>query len=297
MNTKQWRVSYLFLALSLLGPIHAPAQAGSEVTASITGKALFSFTMDYFFIQTDRYVYKIRKAGLSEELQAKLERASLQSELVQVPIPRAAIDFLWPANFDRAPDRRPIEFQKLASDLKSEVKTGDGQVKLTGTIALSFSEGFFLVEVNKAVYQIRKSALTEAQVKQIAGTGVGERVSTTVPVSAIDLSWSFSDSPDRRVAAAEIPDEAKVNHGEVSLKGTVLYSFNDPMILIQSDDVIYQMDRDSVKTGTPDALNRPGTKIKLTAPVEAVQFMWSTRGEQIQFSQLGSELGGHLPFH
>lgn len=285
MDTTRLKVFGVFLGLSLMWPSYALAHAATNSSVLLNGNALFSFTTEHFFLQTDRYVYKIRKDVLPSQLIDRLDEASLQNELVHVSIPRSAIVFLWPAKLEKSRGSGERDFTKLAKDLKSSVQTKNGQVTLTGSIALSFSEGSFLVEVDSAVYQIKKSALTSTQLLQLSGIGIGGRVTATVPQNAIELSWSFRQQPNRKRVTIQIPDGVRTSEGEVLVSGTVLYSFNDPLVLIQSDEVIYQMDRSLLTTQTPDALNVPGSKIQVTAPIAAVQFAWSVVGGDVTFGQ------------
>jgi hypothetical protein len=46
----------------------------------VNGKALYSFTPNHFMLQTDKYIYKVTKEGLSAATRAILDESSMQNK-------------------------------------------------------------------------------------------------------------------------------------------------------------------------------------------------------------------------
>jgi hypothetical protein len=174
--------------------------------------------------------------------------------------------------------------------MSSEAGAHKGQVSLRGNTAFSFSEAFFLIQVNDGVYQIRKSALSSEQIEHLTKAGAGGEVDISIPTKAVDLAWSFKQPVIRKTASVENTDKVKMGKSEVGLIGTVLYSFDEPLVLVQSNDVIYQIQRKMISTATPAAFDNPGSKVQLTTPIEAVQFVWSGDVKNVEFKRAPASL-------
>ncbi len=262
------------------------AKMNSTDSVKLTGTALFSFTADYYMLQTDRYIYKIAKQSLAPDLRVIFDSASEQGKRLSLDLPRSSIAYLWP--------RQPYEqkndglktHNKIASQLVGEAKKNHGQVSLKGNVAYSFLPDSILVQVGDSVYQVSKSALEASQISQLENVGNGARVEINIPEKAVSLVWSYKQNPVRKVASAELGDSASLRGSNLVIKGTVIYSFNQSQVLVQSNDTFYQIQKRFVVTKTPNALDNPGSKVRLFAPIEAVEFAWSTNTKNFEMGRL-----------
>lgn len=274
------RVGALFLTLASMHQSQA-----DSASVQLDGRALISFTTEHIFLQTDRYIYKLGKRELPAGLRVELEKATVQNAVVSVTVPRAAIESLWPAT-PREPQAGG-RHAALAKKPPSDVRASNGRVTLRGANVFSFTEDFSHIEAGGSIYQIRKAALTPELSHYFAKLGMGERVEVTVPQNAVDMSWRYQPAPPRRVAAVAEPDEVTIGDKEVEVRGTVLFSFDDSFALIQSKGAIYQVEKKRVVTDTPKALDNPGSTVVVKAPIEALQFVWSSGGVDMAFNEYG----------
>lgn len=241
----------------------------------LQGKSLFSFTPDHFILQSDKYFYKISKNGLSVDLVAKLEKSALNNENITVQIPNKKIDYIWPAVFSGSGAKSTAVYATTAAELAAEVTENNGRVQLKGNLILSFSEPYYLIQVNNSIYQLKKSALSNTQIKELQKINLGGRINLSVSQSAVSYTWNFKQDVSRNIASLEEPDEILTNKSYMTLKGTVLYSVNEPIVIIQSSNVVYHIKRKGIVTKNPKLLDVHGSKIQLIVPINEVEFFWT----------------------
>lgn len=239
-------------------------QAAGDI--QIQGKSLFTFTSDHFVIQSDKYFYKVSKIGLPPATQFKLENSTGNGELISVDIPRSKIEYSWP-NLHSAYDGRFAAAQE-------EPKAEDGQIILNGSLQLSFSDEYFFIQAQDSVYQVKKSALSEKQIRSLLQTNTNTRIIIAIPHEAIQGAWSFKQNLSRNIASVDVPDSFEVVNSILTLNGIILYSANDGFVTVQSGARIYQLKRIGISTKQPELLNVPGSKVYLTLPVANIEAHW-----------------------
>lgn len=267
-------ITKVVFSVIVLSNVQTYCEEVSSDNIRISGRTLSTFAEDSFVLETDKYNYKIEKTILSKEVVRMLERASGQSKLVQVEIPRKAIQYIWPSRKVNVSDSDTRKYSQFTQRLAVEAKENKGLVSLKGTSVYSFSEPYFLVEVGQSIYQLKKSSLSKEQRSLLDAVYPGDRVEIAVKKSAVGLSWNFKQSVARGVASAQPMDEVKYFGSSIQVKGTLLHSFDDPFVLVQSQDAIYQIRRNEISTLVPKALDRPGSSVQLQAPVRAVELIW-----------------------
>ena len=94
MKTKA--IPTVLILICLLWTGFVEASVGSSDSVKLTGTALFSFTSDYYMLQTDRYIYKIAKQSLAPDLRVIFDSASEQGKRLSLDLPRSSIAYLWP---------------------------------------------------------------------------------------------------------------------------------------------------------------------------------------------------------
>ncbi len=260
----------LVIGILLASLSGAAAQALDRVTLS--GLALYSFSATHFLVQSERYVYKVKKSELSDVERVMIDQASEQNLMVRIAVNRRAIEFLWPVNpYER--QEKAVSQSKLAKKILNEANSRAGKITLKGTTVLSFSDPFVLVQVNDKIYRVGKAALSAQTNKAINEQGLGARVALTVPLSSVDLVWSNEVS--RGPASVEKSlDEVEVVATGLHLKGTVLSSFSEPETVIQAKGVFFQLKKKQISTNDRKKLEAPGSAIELTVPMAGVEFLW-----------------------
>lgn len=255
------------------------AEERSELV-QLAGKSLFSFTQDHFIIETDRYFYKITKKGLSTAMLSKLENATINNESIALKISSRHIEYVWPTVALGTSccwnGKSKTDYNATAEEIVAKVAESNGRIRLNGNLVLSLSEPYYLIQVKDAVYQLKKSALTNEQTKELNKVSLGSQISISVHQSAVNYSWNLKQNVSRNIASVEERDELSLNKSFMRLKGTVLYSANEPIVIVQSKDMVYHLKRKGILTKNPKLLDVNGSKIQLIVPVNDIEFFWST---------------------
>lgn len=262
---------------------------GTPDNIPLKGRSLFSFAPDYFLVQTERYIFKIKRANLPPNSQFLLENASTQGNVIQVNVPRRSVEFLWPTRPYNNLEDTAQKYHAMTTRLGSQARLHDGRLILNGQSKLSFSGEYYLVEVDDAIYQLKKAALLPGQSTRLEQIGPGGRVDIVVPREALQSAWSLKTEPGPQLQR-QLNDEIAISEKVIKIRGTVLYSFNDPLVLVQSRGYIFQIRKNRIATKTPQLLDIPGSKIRLSAPIEAIEFSWFTEPDDLKLKRLPSSL-------
>lgn len=242
------------------------ASSASAEDLQIHGKSLFTFSGKHFVIQSEKAFFQIEKRGLPPATLSKLENSTISSETIAVNIPRSKIQYIWP-NLNSVP-------ANSVAAIAEEPTAEDGRTVLRGSLQLSFSEGHFLVLDQKSIYQIAKSALSENEIEKFTKAGPGTSIVIAVPEAAILGSWSFKQSPARKLASLEEPDAFEVRNSILTMSGTILYSADSQFVIVQSGPTVYRLRRNGIATKRPDLLDLNGSRVSLTVAVANIAAYW-----------------------
>lgn len=250
-----------------------------EENIELKGISLFSFTPSHYILQGDKYVYKINKSALSSTLQEKMENSSANGKYMVITIPKASVEYLW-----MSPEQNTTNYKKMIQKINQEAKEHKGQLTLVGKVAFSFADDFYLIQVNEDVYQIKKANLGKDVHDLIARAGVGGQVNIVLPSQSVNLVWSYRVAPARSTASVtRFEDKAILKNENLEIKGTVLLSQDEPLVLIQSENTLFQLERAKLSSEYKKYLDNPGSRIEISAPIAAVKFVWEYAPGELVF--------------
>lgn len=257
------------------------ANAANRSEIQMTGRSFFSFSPEAIIFQTQDYAYKINAHRISPTVRDDLNTAAIQGKTVQILVPQSALEFAWPTVGKSSADSHTA-LNLLSKELRSEAHLKDGFIFLTGASALSLSDRFALIQIGTSIYRLNKADLTSSQIDEVERAGPGDRLQIQVPLKALDLAWTMrrEEQVPGRVGGTE--DKVSMSSGDVFVRGTLLYSFRDPQVLVQSRNAIFQFKRFAVTTPHPGDLDHPGERIEVHAPVSAIEFVWPADGEHFE---------------
>lgn len=261
----------VFLCSVLLFKQDANAEKSERI--QLYGKPLFSFTQDHFIIETDKAYYKIAKKDLPANLLTKLEKSLINNKQIEFEIAQNKIEYSWPVA-----NTMTTAAQDVVSNEPSVVKDAKtGQLTLNGSFVSSFADGEYLIQANDAIYQLKKSDLSDSQVQALNKLSQGEDVHVSIPQEAVHYLWSFKPQASRMIASIasiEEPDATFKNKSYTELTGTILYSANPATVAVQSKNSIYHLKKQSIVTEKPSLLNVHSSKVKLIIPNQDIEFSW-----------------------
>lgn len=191
-------------------------------------------------------------------------------ESIELLVDRKAINKVWSIYPTKLSTPLGVEPALAAEDTKG------GMVHIRGRQVWSFEEPFVLVEVDKVVYKIRRSSLTEETKNQVSKNG--QIVNLAVPRAAIEMAWSFhsdtKNSLSREVALSKPEEGVQPQNGNLKLTGQVVFSFEDAYTIIEANDTYYKVERSRIRQ--PAAL-AVGSHIEVEAPPQAIVLVWSSQ--------------------
>ena len=282
------------LILSIVSIFFVGLVGGHECVGAefveLSGKPLFSFTPKHYIFQTGPYIYKINKENLSARAARVLEAASIQGKDITLSLPRRSIEYAWPNQSVGLAETASDTFKNMAARLSHHARTHGGDIELRGKQVYSFSEAFFLVQVGDAVYQIKKAALEVRQFSLFSETAPGGNIELTVPQAAVNLVWNFKQSGVKNTSSVRHEDKVNMGGTSIALTGIVLCSFDEPLVLVQSEGVIYKIRKNQITTSDRRILDSPGARIELKAPIEAIEFAWSVEPSNLEIKRVVSGL-------
>lgn len=273
------KIKSLLTALTSWVIISLPIVEASD-SLLLTGRALYSFSTEYALIATESHIYKILKSNISEEDLAQINHSSIQNNTISINVPKSSIEFLWPYR-PQLGEEAAEKFNASSSALLIEAKANDGEVALNGKTTLSFSEPFFLVQSENQVFRIAKSKLSKNQYNSIANTGLGNRLSIAIPKESVQLAWSIQEPNTQNQKSLHQEEIYSIEKKTINVTGIVLLSFDEPLVLIQSKDMIFQFNRENIQADIPSHLNIPGAMVKIRAPLSALKFVWPSGADEI----------------
>lgn len=282
MKTIMNNMTVIMLLMTIVSVSYSKTES---VIVQLEGKSLFSFTQEHFIFQTDKYFYKISKKGLPAEKIKKFENATISNANIKMTISSHQINQVWPVatpgNSCCWSGISKTDYNSTVNELVTGITENSGKINLVGKLTLSFSEPYYLIQVNDEIFQINKSVLTKIQQDELNTKIFGSQVSLSIPKQAISYSWSFKQEVSRNIASADEEDEILLNKSFMNLKGTVLYSANEPVVIIQSKNMFYQIKRAGILMKNPQSLDVNGSKVQLIVPVKDIDFFWSTNKVRI----------------
>lgn len=269
-------MKYRLLVICLVSIVGFSADSKNSDQALIAGVAIHTFEDSHYVIQTDRYFFRVEKSKLTPDVRTELDRAVQESRWRGFAIPHQAISDAWPVS--PSPDDAAVRFSKTNSTRRQDhiIRQGD-QVEIAGTVAISFQASHYIFLSNGKLYLILKSALSEKENKQFEKLSIGEPAELSIPAKSLRYAGRFSVPVDStRVADIARPEGASTNHGHLTISGVVLLSFSDPLVLVRANQIYFQLKRAMIEDPVSGNLNRPGSFVKVRAPIEAVDFVWAT---------------------
>lgn len=271
---------YRLAIVTTLGFLATPASSSGQHVL-LKGKALFSFSTEDLFIQTEKYIYRVTKASLPESTSAELEMAALDGQKIAVKVPLNGIRFSWVSPTSHE-SRQRNEHQKKSRQ-EQRVTGKDGVLHVQGVRLLSFSDDSFLIGVNQNIYQISKREVPVDSLTLIDKTEIGEQVDLLFPQNAIINAWSY-ELPERQDSRglpqlSAKPAIAQEQRGQrLVIRGTLLSSFENNAVLVETERSIYSLERSKLDVRTPKALDVIGASIEVSLPIEAIHYTW-TKGD------------------
>lgn len=246
----------------------------------LKGKILFSFTPNHFVLQTDSSLYTISKSKLSLMLKTRLEEFSLQNKYISIKLPKKSVEFSWSG--------RPYKLEEVMANIRckstpalvEKASIRNGKLELSGVTALSFSDNYYLVNARKRFYQIKKSLLSQMQNTQFIKAGIGGNVEISLIKNAVEASWSYQQSKLQKYYEPFI-DDIRYRNNQLFIKGTLLLSYNEPTLVVQSGNEIFHLIRIKARTANPKSFDNPGSRINLVAPILSVQYHWQIEKDDI----------------
>lgn len=277
---------FLFLLITLVASLITISSDANMNKLVLKGRSLYSFSENQFMFLTETYVYKIEKSKLTALEVDALDRSAVNGNAMTVTIPRESVSYLWPNRPYMAAEAKSKKLVEKLAELRRSAVKGRGEFSLEGQSLYSFSEAFALIQVGDMVYQIKKSDLDAKQQDTISA--IGSTVYLAIPEKAVKLSWTISPKivEVRSPASVITCERVKFNKsGFVELTGTLLCSFDEPHVLVQSQGHIFQLRRKEVKNLSGSDLESPGALVKIVAPARAVEFVWSANLDDYKFYQ------------
>lgn len=245
--------------------------AGDRVT--LTGRALYSFSPDYFLLVTENVVYQISAPSLSERDLKVVNYSSIQNKLISINIPLSSIELSWPYEPQVSVEESRRIGLRVEGNIK-EMEVKQGEMALLGDSIYSFSEPFFLIQSKDRVLRISKSKLSKEQNDLIYSVGPGGRLSLAIPQDSVQSAWNIEQPVEPHKPSRPLMEEYSVKNSVISVTGFVWLSFDESLLLIQSKDTIFQFEKKRVETETPHELNSPGSHVDIRAPLAALKLAW-----------------------
>ena len=104
------------------------------------------------------------------------------------------------------------------------------------------------------------------------------KLSAAIFAMAAGMAFAAPRSGDLAELSTEpntcLRDEAHKMGSQVFIRGTVLLSYQDEIVVVQSRNHFFRIKRGSIATQTPKALDRPGSKIQLSTSIKGIEYAW-----------------------
>jgi hypothetical protein len=212
-------------------------------------------------------------------LKTQLEEFSLQNKSISIKLPKKSVELSWSV--------RPYKLEEVTASIRRKsapapidrASIRNGKLALSGVTALSFSDNYHIINSRGRFYQIKKSLLTQMQNKQFLKAGIGGNVEISLINNAVETSWSYQQP--RQKHYEPFIDEIRYSNDQIFIKGTLLLSYNDPTLVVQSGNEIFHLIRIKARTAKPKSFDNPGSRIDLVAPILSVLHNWQIERDDI----------------
>lgn len=251
----------------------------------LDGELLLTTDDHHFVVRTDKYFFRINRAKLDADLQRRLEQAAFAHAKARFDTPDDSIELRWPTVLPTGKS----SLKALEREVPDMVQIFGDKIAVKGKLALSFNDEHFLVQSDGKLYRLDRKSLSADVNQSLAKASIGDKVNLTVDLASaqhvgtlIDSSIK-ADEPSARmpasVAQADRTQEDAITYGKGMLRivGTLVHSFNTPLVIIQVKDTYLQLKRDGLifTDGTKSAdIEKPGRHVNVQAPLHAVDFIW-----------------------
>lgn len=276
----------MFSVIALVSLVGSSSAADRSTMKHLDGVVLLSTDDQHFVVQTKDYTFRIDKSKLSPELQDRLNKASLSQAEASFDAPHGAIELRWPTFLAAGPG----DLKKLERDSPDKVQIIGDKISVKGVLSMSFSDSHFLVQSEDKLYRLDRSLLSSDIRQSLEKKAVGDKVNLTLDLESAKQVGTLTDFPpgagndaDRVPASVRRPvpsndESVTFKKGTLRIVGTLVHSFNTPLVVIQVKDTFLQMRRDGlvgVEGTTPADYEKPGRVVHVQAPLQAVDFVWS----------------------
>jgi hypothetical protein len=262
-------VSLLAGAL-LLGTVHSETR---EPALTVAGQVLFSFEDPHYLVQSGDFIFRLKKSGLSSSLQESL---STVGGRIRITIPVASIDMAWRAidPKDRALGHVNVRPNDLAQ--APGFKRAKNGFEIAGTVLPSFNDSYLIVQSGDSLIRIKEKPGDKGGA--LARAKAGDVLTLKIPPASIDLVWlARTNTPLGRSPASQgtQPDiVAHMHDGQVLIRGRMHHSFQEPHVLIQANDTIYQIKKASLSPADAAKLEGSPSRVSIVVPEAGVLMNW-----------------------
>lgn len=264
----------LILTISMIlgiSPAHARSEEGRIL---LKGTPLFSFNPDSVSLQTEKYLYQFSKSLLKASEIKTLEEAIVQNRPIEISLPNSSIEYFWPIknepNISSEKDSHNLSKQEVVNFHQSEIE-------IKGKSILSLSDPFYLLRSGNLVLQIKKSELNSSQNRILSEALPGNAVNIIVPNQALNLVWNYGQPTEKLNPAKIFKEKYSLENGQIRITGIMLLSQEEPIVLMQSNGLIFQLKKSGITTKNRSLLDSPGSHVSLRAPYKAVSYVWPAK--------------------
>ena len=258
--------SYMKMAVCLF-VLFCSGEVRAQESLTLTGKAMLALDDSGFMISSGGYYYRVSKQGLSKEQKQKLESDAVHARSATFKVPRKSIEFVWPIP-------KAGQDVKAVAATENKVKLQSGDLHLKGTLLYSFAEPYYLVQSDGKILQISKSRLSGATKAKAAKLQVGDAVDFALPKAAVKYSWAAEAPAYRAPASIEVADSVQSSPGFLRIRGRLLYSASEDMVIIQAENTIFQLKKSGISSRMPASLADVGSQVELVVPSTSIVFYW-----------------------
>ena len=248
-----------------------------ENQIEVKGKPHFSFSNTYVILESENVYYRVNLLELATETSTLINKAVFSGEIVNLKIPASSITFAWPKN-----DRIFIKNKNSEFVDKYFLKEEKGIVNISGKVAFSYNDSYYLFQIGNKIIQLEKNKLDSRQIELLNKKNVGDLAELRVNENAISYNWEMEVpsiqkyTQSRSIASTDEdrPDEIIKAENILYINGKVLYSASEPTLVIQSKDFIFYLKRSGIVTDRPDRLDLIGSKVIISVPAQYIEFIW-----------------------
>ncbi len=270
--------SLLVIGLLLVGTV------GSAEPSEIRGKVLFSFEGPHYLIQSGEYILRLKKKSLNHNLQGQLEKVGSN---VDISIPFESIDMAWKSWSDEDGIKRYVAVQ--SKDLRSvpKLKQAGSNLVIVGEVLNPLEKSYAFVQAGNTFLRLKRS---NADVQKALDKASAGPISLKVPVAAIDFVWTTEvESKSVAKSSADV-SSVSVVEDQLMIKGQMLHSFQEPYVLVQAKDHIFQIKKSALSPLQLSKMEKSPSLVSVIVPPEGISLSW-----KVYSIQEANELAQRVP--